>query len=319
MTELKSYALSGTRELILNYMEKNPKGAVLDIPSGQGAFSKDLEERGFTVFLGDLDVNNVLYRNCRVAKVDLNHHLPFKNNSFDYLICIEGVEHIENPHHLVREGFRLLKDNGCLIVTTPNVMTIKSRLRFLFCSYLDYFRYFGPIKGESRFVFEEYDHQHINPVFYGEMKHILMKYGFSIETVAANKMVKRWKLMHPLIKSIIRHKTKKRFPRDPFYISDTLLDGEDLIFIARKNSTPMIPRSLLRGDNFPGKDHSNTVPSPFAKKGRNVTAPSLLAGEGQGPSVSLSPGGRWSGTFSFPLPWRERVRVRGYNPAVFIP
>lgn len=235
MTELKSYALSGTRELILRYMEKNGRGVVLDIPSGQGAFSKDLEDAGFTVFLGDLEVNNILYRNNRAARIDLNADLPFRGGSFDYVVCIEGVEHIENPHHLVRECARLLKDNGCLIVTTPNVMTIKSRLRFLFCSYLDYFRYFGPIKGESRFVLEEYDHQHINPVFYGEMKHILTKYGFSVERVETNKRVKKWKMMHPLIKSIIRYKTRKRFPKDPFYISDTLLDGEDLIFIARKN------------------------------------------------------------------------------------
>jgi len=258
MTELKSYALSGTRELILNYMEKNPRGTVLDIPSGQGAFSKDLEEIGFTVFLSDLEVNNILYQNRRVAQADLNQNLPFRNDGFDYVICIEGVEHIENPHHLVRECSRLLKENGCLIVTTPNVMTVKSRLRFLFCSYLDYFRYFGPVKGESRFFVEEFDHQHINPVFYGEMKHILTKYGFSIETVATNKKVKKWRLMHPLIKSVIRHKTKKRFPKDPFYISDTLLDGEDLIFIARKDSTRMTPRSLPRGD---------TVPSPLAGDG----------------------------------------------------
>jgi len=242
MTELKSYALSGTRELILRYMEKNPRGAVLDVPSGQGAFSKDLEEIGFTVFLSDLEVNNILYQNCRVAQADLNQNLPFRNGSFDYVICIEGVEHIENPHHLVRECSRLLKENGCLIVTTPNVMTVKSRLRFLFCSYLDYFRYFGPVKGESRFFVEEFDHQHINPVFYGEMKHILTKYGFSIEAVATNKKVKKWRLMHPLIKSVIRHKTKKRFPKDPFYISDTLLDGEDLIFIARKNSIGKVDR-----------------------------------------------------------------------------
>ncbi|OPY80410.1 MAG: putative S-adenosylmethionine-dependent methyltransferase [Syntrophorhabdus sp. PtaU1.Bin058] len=235
MTELKSYALSGTRELILHYMEKNGKGIVLDIPSGQGAFSKDLEDVGFTVFLGDLEVNNILYRNNRVTQIDLNADLPFRNGNFDYVVCIEGVEHIENPHHLVRECARLLKDNGCLIVTTPNVMTVKSRLRFLFCSYLDYFRYFGPIKGESRFVLEEYDHQHINPVFYGEMKHILTKYGLSLEKVETNKKVKKGRLTHPLIKSVIKYKTKKRFPKDPFYISDTMLDGEDLIFIARKN------------------------------------------------------------------------------------
>lgn len=234
MNGLKSYALSGTNELILYFMDRNPRGNVLDTPSGQGAFSKDLEDRGFNVFLGDFEVSNVLYRNSRVTQFDLNNNLPFRSNSFDYIICIEGIEHIENPHHLVRESARVLKKNGFLIITTPNVMTIKSRLRFLFCSYLDYFRYFGPVRGESRHVIEEYDHQHINPVFYGEMRHILSKYGFSVEKIEANKTVRKWKLIHPLIKLIIKHKTKKRLPRDPFYVSDTILDGEDLIFIARK-------------------------------------------------------------------------------------
>lgn len=213
---LKSYALNGTNELILSFMDKKLRGTVLDVPSGQGAFSKDLESNGFKVFLGDFEVDNILYRNERVVRLDLNSNLPFGNNSFDYIICIEGVEHIENPFHLVRECARLLKKGGCLIVTTPNVMTVKSRLRFLFCSYLDYFRYFGPVRGKSRHVIEEYDHQHINPVFYGEMRHILSKYGFAIERIETNKTVRKWRLLYPFIKIFIKHKTKKRFPDDPF-------------------------------------------------------------------------------------------------------
>ncbi len=234
MNGLKNYALSGTNELILHFMNKKQRGTVLDVPSGQGTFSKNLEAIGFKVFLGDFEVDNILYRNERATQLDLNSNLPFTSNSFDYIICIEGVEHIENPHHLVRECARVLKKDGFLIITTPNVMTVKSRLRFLFCSYLDYFRYFGPVRGQSRHVIEEYDHQHINPVFYGEMRHILSKYGFAVEKIEMNKAVRKWKLIHPLIKLIIKHKTKKRFPGDPFYLSDTMLDGEDLIFMARK-------------------------------------------------------------------------------------
>jgi ubiquinone/menaquinone biosynthesis C-methylase UbiE len=232
-TELKSYALQGTTEHILNFMKGINKGIVLDIPSGQGALSKKLENMGFTVYLGDLEGENILYRNRRVAQLNLNHLLPFKDRTFDFVICIEGIEHIENSHHLIRECSRVLKTNGYLLLSTPNVMSIKSRIRFLFYSYLDYFKYYGSIAEESRHKLDDYDHQHINPVFYGEIKYILKKYGFIIEKIEANRKVKKWKILYPFIKWLIKNKTKKRFRKDPFYLSDALLEGEDLLYFAR--------------------------------------------------------------------------------------
>jgi ubiquinone/menaquinone biosynthesis C-methylase UbiE len=160
---------------------------------------------------------------------------PFKEKTFDYGVCIEGVEHIENPYGLVREFARVIKKGGYLVITTPNVMTIKSRLRFLFYSYLDYFRYFGPIPSEERHRIEGHEHQHLNPLFYPEIKFILQKYGFAIERIETNRMVKRWRLLFPLIKWFTKHKTRKKFPKDPFYVSDMILEGEVLIVTAKKS------------------------------------------------------------------------------------
>jgi SAM-dependent methyltransferase len=146
---------------------------------------------------------------------------------------VEGIEHIENPHVLIKEFARVVKRGGYLIVSTPNVMTIKSRLRFLFYSYLDYFRYFGPPPLEEKHKIKEYEHQHLNPVFYGEMKFILEKYGFKIEKVETNRMVRKWNIIFPLIKWFIKYKTRKKFPGDPLFVSDVILEGEDLIVIAK--------------------------------------------------------------------------------------
>jgi SAM-dependent methyltransferase len=233
MMELKEYTPGGVHEKVLDRLASLPKGTVLDVPSGQGALSRSLEAVGFKVFSGDIEIKNILYRNGRCVRLNLNHFLPFKNMRFDYVVCTEGIEHIENPHHLIREFGRLVRKGGYLIITTPNVMTIKSRLRFLFYSYLDFFRYFGPLPAGARYTIKEHEHQHLNPVLFTELKFIFKKYGFAIERVETNRMVRRWNIIFPLIKWIIKYKTRKKFPKDPLFVSDVILEGEDLIVIAK--------------------------------------------------------------------------------------
>jgi SAM-dependent methyltransferase len=233
MTPLKRYAAEGLHEKVLKCMEELPKGLVLDAPSGQGALSEDLEKVGFKVVSGDIERENILYKNEKCVQLDLTESFPFRAGTFDHGVCVEGIEHVENPHWLIKEFARVVKRGGYLILTTPNVMTIKSRLRFLFYSYLDYFRYFGPPPSEGKHKIKEYEHQHLTPVFYGEMKFIFEKYGFNIETIETNRRVRKWNMIFPLMKWFIKYKTKKKFPKDPLLVSDVILEGEDLIFIAK--------------------------------------------------------------------------------------
>lgn len=233
MNPLKRYSAEGVHEKVLECMAGFKRGMVLDVPSGQGALSNDLERLEFKVVSGDIERENILYKNGRNIQLDLNKPLPFKEGTFDYVVCVEGIEHIENPHHLINEFARLVRKDGHLIITTPNIMTIKSRLRFLFYSYLDYFKYFGPLPPEARYIIKEHEHQHLNPILYAEMKFILKKYGFEIERIETNQMVKKWNMFFPLIKWFVKYKTKKKFPKDPLFVSDVILEGEDLIFIAK--------------------------------------------------------------------------------------
>lgn len=55
------------------------------------------------------------------AKVDVVgdiHHLPFKNNEFDNVLCFEVFEHLKNPWQAVQEIKRVLKPDGRLILST---------------------------------------------------------------------------------------------------------------------------------------------------------------------------------------------------------
>jgi hypothetical protein len=138
---------------------------------------------------------------------------------------------------LIREFAGLIKGDGYLVITTPNVMTIKSRLRFLFYSHFDWFRYFGPLPPEEnrklKAVGLGFDFQHINVIFYAELKFILEKYGLEIDKVEANRMVRKYKTIYPFVRWFVKYKTGK-IQKDPLFLSNALLEGEHLIVVSRK-------------------------------------------------------------------------------------
>ena len=70
-----------------------------------------------------------------VGGVDLNSPLPFKSACFDGVNLTEVIEHIENQAQLIREIARVLKPDGVVVISTPNVLNLHSRVRFLFTGF----------------------------------------------------------------------------------------------------------------------------------------------------------------------------------------
>jgi SAM-dependent methyltransferase len=64
------------------------------------------------------------------ADLDSNR-LPFDDNIADAVAAVETIEHLENPRALVRELTRLAKHSGWIIVTTPNQLSLLSKLTLL--------------------------------------------------------------------------------------------------------------------------------------------------------------------------------------------
>ena len=71
---------------------------------------------------------------------NLDSELPFGDRSFDYVTCLEGLEHIENPQQAMREFARVLKPGGHLIVSVPNILNIEERLKWLLHGYTSHFK-----------------------------------------------------------------------------------------------------------------------------------------------------------------------------------
>jgi SAM-dependent methyltransferase len=210
---------------------------LFDIPSGQGALAKELVQMGFKVIGGDINKDNFLLKFLMpFVQVDMNYYLPFRDKTFDYVACVEGLEHLENPFHVIREFSRILRKKGKLVITIPNIMNIKSRFRFLIYSYFDFFRYYGNVPEDERHKIEEYGHFHLNPINYSEISFILRNNGFRIISISTNRYVKRWKLLHDILKPIIVKKTREKFPMDKTLLSREILEGEILLIYGQNVS-----------------------------------------------------------------------------------
>lgn len=63
---------------------------------------------------------------------DLNNFFPFKSNSFDTIFAGEVLEHMVNDISFLKECRRVLKKYGELVLSVPNICSLKNRIKVLF-------------------------------------------------------------------------------------------------------------------------------------------------------------------------------------------
>ena len=78
--------------------------------------------------------------------VDLRERLPYDDASFDVVLLVEVVEHLSDHQAALGELARILKPGGALILTTPNVMRLNSRVHFMLSGYHKTKRRFIPFE-----------------------------------------------------------------------------------------------------------------------------------------------------------------------------
>ena len=111
------------------------KGDMLDFGIGNGTHAVVARERGWNVSGYDVDckITNTL---AEKYNMDVRCGDFFKTNwsekSFDLIYINQVLEHIKNPVDYLKHFRSVLKQNGYLFITVPNINSTSNRIKLLF-------------------------------------------------------------------------------------------------------------------------------------------------------------------------------------------
>jgi len=230
-------------DTVQTILADRPRSRVLDIPAGEGALAARLAADGFPVTAADLYPEMFCLDDVEIHSANLDNRLPFENASFETIVCIEGLEHIENPANAIREFSRLLVAGGTLVVSVPNIMNIEERFKWLLGGYTSHFKPLS--QAARRRIATESDYPdevvlHVNPIGYTEVRFLLEKNGFELLAVHRDKPKANAWAFRPIAVAIrlvsqssSKQKREERWA-DELNSDEVLLGGNTLIFEAGK-------------------------------------------------------------------------------------
>jgi 2-polyprenyl-3-methyl-5-hydroxy-6-metoxy-1,4-benzoquinol methylase len=104
-------------------------GTLVDVGCGTGALARSLNGCVGEYVGCDVVRYTGFPTGLRFVEADLNRApYPLEAASADVVACVETIEHLENPRLVVRELVRVVRPGGIVLVTTPNQLSVLSKL-----------------------------------------------------------------------------------------------------------------------------------------------------------------------------------------------
>ncbi len=108
-------------------------GEFLDVGCGDGLFlSKVMKvfpsQKCYGMDFSQAEVDLAVKRGMNVKQGNIEEKFPFQSNKFNIVYAGEVIEHLFNPDHFLEESNRILKEDGYLIISTPNLLAWFNRI-----------------------------------------------------------------------------------------------------------------------------------------------------------------------------------------------
>jgi ubiquinone/menaquinone biosynthesis C-methylase UbiE len=170
----------------------NPK-IIVDLGCGSGTMCDYLKKRypdsdvygldGFDIPLKQAKqkYNNIVFKKCNLEK-DI---FPFDDNSIDLIVSHEVIEHLSDLENYLSESFRILKEDGLILLKSPNRLDIMRLILPLFRktwyadrdrTHIKYYDIFNGKKELEKYCFS-------NVLTYSGTKPFIQKYGIKIPAI----------------------------------------------------------------------------------------------------------------------------------------
>ena len=112
--------------MINKVLEKFGNAKILDAGCGEGVLVEKYREKGFDIIGLDLNYSSEYVKNGDITK------MPFEEEEFDLVLCLDVLEHINiSDHEKVSDELRrVTKRGGLIIFGLPNLSHFASRISF---------------------------------------------------------------------------------------------------------------------------------------------------------------------------------------------
>lgn len=143
---------------------------VLDIGCGSGAWLSRLRDEGLTRLIGVDFVLPDPIPGLELRRFDINQDDSSTLGKYQFVTCIEVIEHIENVGRLLDSIKSTLAPDGVAIVTTPNIESLRARIRAL-------------VSGKIPSFDDKSDQTHLMPILCESLKKMLDRRTLQIDSV----------------------------------------------------------------------------------------------------------------------------------------
>lgn len=141
-------------KLIKKLVPKESNLEVLDFGCGKGIFISDLLSVNPSLKVTGVDISKtaISYAKKKLPEIKLfviaeGKKLPFKDNSFDFIIALDVLLHVYDTELIFSELYRLLKPKGRLLITVPYYGLLKN----IVIALIGFDEVFNPRNGSIRF------------------------------------------------------------------------------------------------------------------------------------------------------------------------
>lgn len=154
----------------------NCGGVLVDLGCGGGEALDELTAC-FETAIG-LDVSPVQLRHglgpaarWKFVQTDLDEPFPLPSAFADAALANQVIEHMRDPVHFLAETHRILKTNGLLVLTTPNIRYVKHAVRLLILGR-------GPSTANGNTSNGSWDDGHLHYFTHADLRALLASCGF---------------------------------------------------------------------------------------------------------------------------------------------
>ncbi len=229
-------AMLSIHNAIISWFSEQKRGKILDTPAGRGYLGVHLRDIGYDVTCGEIDTKILKVKDLRCIYTDLNQTIDSPDDTFDYICCVDGLEHMTNPYKAVEELARVLKPGGFGIFSLPNYSNIHRRMKFLLNGYLTLPHTFEEYIASGRNLFNF----HNTPLTITIIDLIFKINGLEVEDILRDTV--RWKqyLWFPIVFLLKLHayfqpnSKWKRHRYDLTLRNEVIFGSSTLIFITKK-------------------------------------------------------------------------------------